>query len=108
MIGWGQVWWVESPAFGRRPGLVVTRPAAVPVLPRLLVVPATTTRRGLPTEVALDEDDGMPRPCVLNADTPELVPRALLVEHITTLSPVRMAQVCQAVREAVHCEGLGG
>lgn len=107
VIGWGQVWWIESPAFGRRPGVVLTRPAAVDVLPRLLVVPATIARRGLPTEVALDEDDGLPRPCVLNLDTPELVPRALFASHVATLSPVRMAEVCEALREAVHCTDLG-
>jgi mRNA interferase MazF len=106
-VAWGQVWWIESPAFGRRPGVVLTRPAAVHVLPRLLVAPATTTRRDLPSEVALDRDDGMPVPCVLSLDTPELVPRALLVEHLTTLSPVRMAEICRALREAVNCAGLG-
>lgn len=107
VIGWGQVWWVESSSVGRRPALVLTRPAAVAALPRLLVVPATTTRRGLPTEVALDEDDGLPRPCVLSVDTPELVPRSLFTEQLATLSPVRMAQVCHALREAVHCTDLG-
>ena len=106
-VTWGQMWWVESPAFGRRPGVVLTRPAAVAVLPRVLMAPATTTRRNLPSEVALDADDGVPVACVLNLDTPELVPRALLVEYLTTLSPDRMAEVCQALREAVNCAGLG-
>lgn len=39
--------------------------------------------------------------------TPELVPRALFTDQLATLSPVRMAQVCRALREAVHCTDLG-
>ena len=102
-IGWGEVWWVESPSLGRRPVLVLTRPEALDVLPRILVAPATTTVRALPSEVPLDLDDGLPRPCVLNLDTPELVPRALLVERITTLSEVKMAAVCHALAAATGC-----
>lgn len=101
--GWGEVWWLELPTIGRRPVLVLTRPAAIERLPRILVAPATTHRRGLPSEVALDEDDGMPRPCVLNLDTPELVSRNLLVDYVTSLSSERMRQVCSALASAVNC-----
>jgi mRNA-degrading endonuclease toxin of MazEF toxin-antitoxin module len=53
--------------------------------------------------VSLDEDDGMPRPCVLTLDTPELVSKALLVEYVTTLSPARQHEVCRALSTAVNC-----
>lgn len=94
---------MESPSLGRRPALVLTRSEALPVLPRVLVAPATTTVRGLPSEVALDADDGMPRPCVLNLDTPELVSKAMLVHKIATLSDVKMAAVCEALAAATGC-----
>ena len=100
---WGDVWWVESEEISRRPVVVLSRPEAIPHLPRVLVAPATTTVRGLPSEVSLDEQDGMPRPCVLTLDTPELVSKALLVDFVTTLSPVRMQQVCRALSVAVNC-----
>lgn len=45
----------------------------------------------------------MPRECVLSLDTPELVSRARLVEYITTLSDVRMHEVCRALNVAVNC-----
>jgi mRNA interferase MazF len=88
---------------GRRPVLVLSRPEGIAHLPHVLVAPATTRVRGLPSEVALDEEDGMPRACVLTLDTPELASKALLVDYITTLSPVRMAQVCDALAIAVNC-----
>lgn len=99
----GEVWWIETPHAGRRPGAVLTRSEAIPALPVVLVALATTNHRGLVSEVSLDAEDGMPRPCVLNLDTPELVPKALLVERITTLSEVRMHQACEALAAATAC-----
>jgi mRNA interferase MazF len=83
--------------------LVITRQEAVSAVPRLLGVLATTTVRRLPSEVPLDAEDGMPRPCVLNLDTPELIPRGLFVEHITTLGFARMREVCVALQRATGC-----
>lgn len=100
---WGDVWWAEAPGTGRRPAVVLTRPEAIERLTRVLVAPATTHVRGLPSEVYLDEDDGMPRACVLNLDTPELVPKSLLVEQLTRLRPERMHDVCRALAAAVNC-----
>jgi mRNA interferase MazF len=37
----GEVWWVEDPASGRRPFLILTRDAAIPVLRNIVAVPAT-------------------------------------------------------------------
>ena len=52
VVNRGEVWWAEHPDAGRRPYLVLTRQAAIPVLNRVLAVPATRTVRGIPTEVA--------------------------------------------------------
>jgi mRNA-degrading endonuclease toxin of MazEF toxin-antitoxin module len=46
----------------RRPYLVLTRQAAIPVLTSVVVVALTRTRRALPTELPFDEDDGLPEP----------------------------------------------
>ena len=69
----------------------------------MTVAEITTRRRGIPTEVALDEDDGMPRSCVVTLDNLQTIPQAYLVDPITTLGSVRMAEVCQALRIAVDC-----
>ena len=102
-MNWGDLYWAEVPRAGRRPVAVLTRPEAIDRLPVLLVAPATTRQRGLVTEVRLDENDGAPRECVLNLDTPELVSRASLVEFIVSLSDSKMSEVCQAMARAVNC-----
>jgi mRNA interferase MazF len=78
----GEIWWAEHPEWGRRPALVLTRDAAIDVLSEVSVVLATTSIRGLPTEVELGPDDGMPRACVLNADHTDTVAKGFLVERI--------------------------
>lgn len=99
----GQVWWYEHPTSGRRPFLVLTRTEACAVLNQVLAVPATRTVRHIPTEVALDEADGMSASCVLNLDNLSLARTSLLTDQITTLGPARMAQVCSALAVATDC-----
>jgi mRNA interferase MazF len=55
----GEVWWYEGPDTKRRPVLILTRSEAVERLHDILVAPVTRTVRGIPTEVPLDEGDGM-------------------------------------------------
>ena len=99
----GEVWWVEHPQAGRRPACVVTRQAAIPVLTSILVAPATRTVRGIPTEVRLGTDDGMPADCVLSFDNLTTVPKALLVERITAVPHARQEELCSALRAATGC-----
>jgi mRNA interferase MazF len=99
----GEVWWVEHPEAGRRPFLVLTRQAAIPVLHALLAVPATRTIRRIPTEVVLDAGDGMPDGCALSLDNLTLVPKELFRTRITRLSVERMRDVCRALDVASGC-----
>jgi mRNA interferase MazF len=99
----GEVWWMEHPEAGRRPACVITRQAAIPVLRTLLVAPATSTVRGIPTEVRLGPEDGMPRDCALALDNVGLVDKALLTERITRLGPAKLAELCTALNIAAGC-----
>lgn len=99
----GEMWWAESPRQKRRPYLVITRQAAIPVLKALLVVPATRRVRGIPTELALDETDGMPEACALSFDNVVTMPKAWLVERICRLSPDRLHDVCRTLAVASGC-----
>jgi mRNA interferase MazF len=101
---WLELWWTDFDVAGRRPALVLTRPEAIRRLPRLLVAPASTTIRNLPTEVRLGAADGLPKECVLMLDSPELVSRFALVEYISTLSLLKWPQVCAALEIAVNCQ----
>jgi mRNA interferase MazF len=99
----GEVRWAEDPDWPRRPAFVLTRNEAIDRLNEIFVVLATSTVRGLPTEVELGPDDGMPRPCVLNADHTATIAKGHLGELITTLGPDRVAEVCRALNRATGC-----
>jgi mRNA interferase MazF len=103
LVARSEIWWVEHPDAGRRPFLVLTRQAAIPVLNALLAVPASRTIRQIPTEVVLDMDDGMPEACALSLDNLTLVPKELFRTRITRLSVERMREVCSALTLASGC-----
>lgn len=103
MVNRGEIWWAEHPDAGRRPFLVLTRQAAIPVLERVLAVPATRTIRNIPTELLLDEDDGMSEKCALSFDNITTMPKALLTERITRLPVEKLEEVCRALRAATAC-----
>jgi mRNA interferase MazF len=99
----GEVWWADHPEMGRRAYLILTRQAVIPLLRKVAAVPATEKVRGIPSEVALDEEDGMPRACVLNFDNLVVMPKSWFVEPICELPTVRMVQACRALAVALGC-----
>jgi len=103
MVNRGEIWWAEHPDAGRRPFLVLTRQAAIPVLDRVLAVPATRTIRDIPTELLLEEDDGMPERCALSFDNITTMPKVLLTGRITKLPVEKLEEVCRALRAATAC-----
>ena len=103
LVARGEMWWVEHPDAGRRPFLVLTRQAAIPVLSAVLAVPATRAIREIPTEVVLDANDGLREECALSLDNLTLVPKELFRSRITRLSLERMGEVCRALALASGC-----
>ena len=82
---------------------MLTRNEVIDRLNEVFVVLATTTIRGLRTEVELGPADGMPRTCVLNADNVASLPKGYVGDLITTLSAERLAEVCRALDYATGC-----
>ena len=99
----GEVWWGETVAHARRPYIVLTRDEAIEQLSEVIVVPVTTTVRGLPNEVELDVADGLPRACVTSFDNLSTIAKGQLVEKIATLDPARMDEICRALNATVAC-----
>lgn len=99
----GEVWWGEVADVGRRPFLVMTRTAAIPVLNTVLAAPLTRTVRDIPTELALGPDDGVPVECAASFDNLRVVPKANLVARVCVLDGVRVTRACDALRAAVDC-----
>ena len=104
MVTRGDICWAELAEGGRRPVLVLTRAEAIPVLRRVIVAPLTRTIRGIPTEVRLGKDDGMPEECVVNFDNVQVTPHRLLADPIASLSGARMHEVCKALAIATGCD----
>lgn len=104
----GEIWWYEHPRAGRRPFLILTRDEALPLLQQVLAVPASTTIREIPTEVALSRADGMPSDCCLTLDNLGVIRRSMCTERITRLSAGRMREVCAALALATACAEHAG
>ena len=99
----GDVWWAEVADAGRRPFLVLTRTQAIPVLHSVLAAPLTRSVRGIPTELSLGPEDGVPVACAATFDNIRTVPKDHLTERVCHLDPVRMLGACAALRTAVDC-----
>ncbi len=99
----GEVWWGEIEDLGRRPFLVMTRSATIPVLGGVLAAPVTRTVRNIPTEVSLGPDDGMPTECAASFDNLRVVPKGSLVDRICVVASTRLVEACSALRSAVDC-----
>lgn len=68
-------WYAFRPPDKRRPVLLLTRDEVIDHLGEIIAVPATTTIRGLASEVVMTPQDGMPKSCALNFDHIGLVRR---------------------------------
>ena len=75
----------------------------MPVLSGLLVVPRDTDGRGIPTEVPIGIEHGMPSEGVLSLDNVTTMPKAFLRERICELPAERMRRVCDALALATGC-----
>jgi len=82
---------------------VITRNTAIPVLHSVLAVPITRTIRGIPSELKLGTEDGMPVECAASFDNIRVVPKSHLVSRECTLEPARLMDACRALRIAVDC-----
>jgi mRNA interferase MazF len=90
-------WYTFAAPDKRRPVLLLTRDGVLDSLVEIIVVPVTRTIRGIPTEVVLTPDDGMPVSCALNFDHVSLARKERLGAVLTTLPNTRWPEVEQAL-----------
>ncbi len=83
----------DAPTF-RRP-----RKVGQPQLWRGKVGPAP----GVPSEVVLNEEDGMKSPCAVNLHNAVTVSQRRLGKRVAQLSSARMNEVCAALRFSLGC-----
>lgn len=98
----GDVRWYTFPRPDkRRPAVLLTRNSALEFLGEVTVAPITSTIRGIPSEVLLAREDGMPRNCVINLDHVQTVSKRRIGALITRLPERRMREVGLALRFAL-------
>jgi len=81
--------------------VLLSRDAAYRVRAAVTVAPITRTIRNIPVEVLLDQSDGMPARCVVNLDDITTVPKSLIKQRVTTLSPEKIQKIDEAIRFAL-------
>jgi len=89
------------PPAGRRPAVLLSRDSAYRVRAAVTVAPLTRTIRNIPVEVLLDQSDGMPTRCVVNLDDITTLPKSVIKQRITALSPEQIQQIDEAIRFAL-------
>jgi len=93
----GEVWWLELEEYGRRPALVLTRDAAIPVRRKVMVAPLTDAAAGGP-------HGGFERaPILLTTDSDTLsdATRRWLEEHRDTIESIDVLGTSDVVPDAV-------
>ncbi len=90
-------WYAFKEPDKERPVLILTRDSAISFLNAVTVAPITSTIREIPSEVFLDEEDGLFQPCVANFDNIVTVPKVRLSTYITTLSLGKMLDAEEAL-----------
>ena len=84
--------------------LVLTRDPAADRIGSVVVATLTRTGRGLVPELELTaRHDGVPTDCVANFDNIHTLPRNVFRRPVVQLSPARMSQACQRLRDATGC-----
>lgn len=92
------MWDVEFPRpVGRRPAVLLTRDVILDRLTNVTVAPITSTIRGVPTEVLLDEDAGLGHECVVSCDNVTTIPQRLCMRRRGAVGPVVAERINRAV-----------
>ena len=94
----GEIRWYkfDSPD-KKRPVLLLTRDSIMEYLGEVTVAPLTSTIRDIPSEVVLNQKDGMGKGCAINFDHIQTVSKAKLGTLIVALSPGKLKEIRKAI-----------
>jgi mRNA interferase MazF len=91
-----------------RPVVVLTRNISIGLLATVTAAPITATIRGVPSEVVLNQDDGMKSACAVNLHHLATLSQQRLGRRVARLSSARLGEICAAIRFALGCDSDGG
>ncbi len=84
-----------------RPVVILTRDSIIPYIGEITVAPVTSTIRDIPSEVLLDQKDGVAKECAINCDHLQTIAKGRIGSLLIRLSTVRMREVRDAVTFAL-------
>jgi len=97
-------WYTFKHPDKRRPVVILTRNSAIKFLGEVTIAPITSTIRGIPTEVVLDQNDGVPKRCAINCDHVQTVSKEKVGSFITKLSDTKQVALKSALLFAFELE----
>lgn len=100
MVARNDIFWADlGPPSGRRPVCILTRDAAIPLLNKVTCAPITRTVRGIPSEVEVGQEYGLPEHAVISCDNVITVAKADLdSDPLGHLDPGTRAVLDRALR----------
>jgi mRNA interferase MazF len=103
VVARNDIFWADlGPPAGRRPVCVLTRDAAIPLLNTLTCAPITRTIRGIPTEVPVGPQHGLPDRGVITCDNVITIAKTGLDDSpVGKLDSVTRAKLDRALRYAL-------
>ncbi len=81
----------------------MSRDAANAVRRKVLVAPVTRTIRGLPSELPVGQEEGLPVASVASFDNLQPISKALLVRRIGALRGARRSLLCAVAAATLDC-----
>jgi mRNA interferase MazF len=101
----GEVWDVDfPPPAGRRPAVILTRDVILDRLRIVTLAPITSTIRGIPTEVEVDQNAGLDHLCVVSCDNVTTVPKRLCTRRRGSVDSETGERIRIAVRLALDLD----
>jgi mRNA interferase MazF len=101
----GDIWWADlPPPGGRRPVVLLSRSAAYAIRELITVAPVSRTIRGIPVEVPLGTEDGLPVNCAANLDSITTIPKRTLERQISSLRREKVKALDEALIFALSIE----
>jgi mRNA interferase MazF len=100
----GEIYWADlGPPAGRRPVLVLSRNAAIPVLTGVVIAPISRTIRDIGSEVRMGPEHGLPEECAASCDNLLTVPKARFEPApVGILEPHKTMELDRALRFALE------
>lgn len=87
-----------------RPAVILTRTHSLRLMNHVTVAPITASIRDTPSQVPLDESDGMKHPCAVNLHQIQTIRQARIHLRVGQLSAEKMKAVGNAIRYALELD----